>query len=251
MAETEVVKVEKVYLTNKETGKTYEFTPDEVMTAMEEHLENSTCCEDCEFENECMKESIKDAVVGSTLKSIDDELCLVYLDEQNNGIASTNLMPDIINVQKPNDETVFVEFADGSKEVAHLSEGDTFSLETGILICVVKKIFSDMDIIGTGSSVYNKVIKYALTKLDYTKKARKKALEQQKAMHMAVVKAKQDARRAENKAREERIREMTEAYKRAINNVSEEASKDLKRSVEDFLTELEKELQKEIEENKE
>ena len=198
-------------------------------------------CDNCEYQNDCSGE-VK--VTGSTLKCIDDDLCLVYLDENNNYISYIDLMPDIINVQNPNDKTVFVEFADGSKEVARLNEGDTFSLETGILICIVKKMFSDMDIFGTGSSVYNKVIKYALTKLDYTKKLRQEILRQQKAERMAIVNERQEHRRRLNKEREERIKEMSEAYKRAIMDISESSSKDIKKAMDDIILEINKEIEK-------
>lgn len=240
MNPNEEVKVEKIFLQNKETGQVFELDPNEALTTLTE----TVCCEECELEEECAREALEEMVVGSTLRCIDDELCLVYLDEQNNGIASTNLMPDIVNVQQPNDKTVFVEFADGTKEVAHLNDGDVFSLETGILICVVKKLFSDMDILSTGSSVYNKVIKYALGKLDYTKKLRQAVLEHRKEERKKLAKIKQDVRRAENKKREERIREMTEAYKRAINDVSTQASKELEESFKGFIEELEKNVEK-------
>ena len=179
MSPHEVVKVEKVFVKNKETGETFELNPIEVFNAMATVQDETICCDDCEHEMECAREALED-VAGSSLRCIDDELCLVYLDECNNEIAKTNLMPNIINVQQPNDRTVFVEFADGDKQVAHLNDGDVFNLETGILICIAKKLFEDMDIIGTGSSVYNKVIKYALGKLDYTKKARQAVLQHRK-----------------------------------------------------------------------
>ena len=119
---------------------------------------------------ECMEEN----TVGSTVFAEDGDLYLGYLNADNGIIGHTCIMPDIVNVSNPNDKTVFVEFADGTKEVAHLNDGDVFSLEVGVLICVVKKLLSEMDIIGTGSSAYNKIIKYALGKLDATKKKSKK-----------------------------------------------------------------------------
>lgn len=215
----------------------------EVFDAMDTIQNAIIYCDECEHEKECAREALED-VVGSSLRCIDDELCLVYLDEYNNEIAKTNLMPNIINVQQPNDRTVFVEFADGDKQVAHLNDGDVFSLETGILICITKKLFEDMDIIGTGSSVYNKVIKYALGKLDYTKKARQAVLQHRKEERMKLAQIKHDVRRVENKKREERIREMTEAYKRAINDVSSQASKELEESFKGFIDELEKNTNK-------
>ena len=244
MSSNEVVKVEKVFVKNKETGETFELNPIEVFNAMATVQDETICCDDCEHEKECTREALEDVAVGSSLRCIDDELCLVYLDEYNNEIAKTNLMPNIVNVQQPNDRTVFVEFADGDKQIAHLNDGDVFNLETGILICIAKKLFEDMDIIGTGSSAYNKVIKYALGKRDYTKKARQAVLQHRKEERMKLAQIKQDVRRAENKKREERIREMTEAYKRAINDVSSQALKELEESFKGFIDELEKNTNK-------
>ncbi len=189
---------------------------------------------------EFLRNMMEQNTVGSTLFADDGDLFLGYLNKDNGIIGHTNLMPDIINVSNPNDKTVFVEFADGTKEVAHLNEGDVFSLETGILICVVKKMFADMDIIGTGSSVYNKIIKYALTKVDATKKKREEELKKVKEERMKLASIKQETRRIENKKREDRIREMTEAYKRAINDVSKQASTELEASFKGLLDELEK-----------
>ena len=185
---------------------------------------------------ECMEEN----TVGSTVFAEDGDLYLGYLNAHNGIIGHTCIMPDIVNVSNPNDKTVFVEFADGTKEVAHLNDGDVFSLEVGGLICVVKKLLSGMDIIGTGSSAYNKIIKYALGKLDATKKKREKEAKKAKEERAKLASIKQEARRIENKKREDRIREMTEAYKRAIGEVSKQASAELEESFKGLLDELEK-----------
>lgn len=185
---------------------------------------------------ECMEEN----TVGSTVFAEDGDLYLGYLNADNGIIGHTCIMPDIVNVSNPNDKTVFVEFTDGTKEVAHLNDGDVFSLEVGVLICVVKKLLSEMDIIGTGSSAYNKIIKYALGKLDATKKKREEEQKKAKEERAKLASIKQEVRRAENKKREDRIREMTEAYKRAIGEVSKQASAELEESFKGLLDELEK-----------
>lgn len=204
-----------------------------------------TSCLACGHENKndfvnFLRKMMEVNTVGGTLFAEDGDLFLGYLNKDNGIIGHTNLMPDIVNVSNPNPETVFVEFADGSKEVAHLNKGDVFSLETGILICIVKKMFSDMDIIGTGSSVYNKIIKYALTKVDATKKKREEELKKAKEEKAKLASIKQTAKKVENKKREDRIREMAEAYKRAIDEVSKQASVELEESFKGLLDELEK-----------
>ena len=245
----ENVKIESVALFDLETGKKImdlvpcKTTPElqetvtvEETVTFEEDLTNDFC--------EFCRAKLKEEIDGSRVQAIDDDLHLVYLDKANNPIASTAVMPDIINVSNPNKETVFVEFSDGTKEVAHLNEGDVFSLETGILICITKKLLADMDIMTTGSSAYNKIIKYAMTKVDATKKAREALLKKRKEENMKIASIKQEARRAENKKREERIREMSEAYKRAINDVSNQASKELEETFKGFIDDLEKNIEK-------
>lgn len=209
---------------------------DSVTVTLEEDVTNDFC--------DFCRAKLAEEVDGSRVQAIDDDLNLVYIDKTNKPIASTVVMPDIINVSNPNDKTVFVEFSDGTKEVAHLNEGDVFSLETGILICITKKLLADMNIMTTGSSAYNKIIKYAMTKVDATKKAREALLKKRKEENMKIASIKQEARRAENKKREERIREMTEAYKRAINDVSNQASKELEETFKGFIDELEKNIEK-------
>lgn len=151
------------------------------------------------------------------------------------------VIPDIVNVQNVNDKTVFIEFADGTKEVAVLKDGDIFNLETGILICLTKKILS-MISNGepTGSSLYNKLVKYALTKVDATKKQRQAEAEKAKQKRIRQHEARQEAKRKANAEREEKIRIQAEAYKRAIKEISDDFTKDSNNSLDDALVNLRK-----------
>lgn len=146
------------------------------------------------------------------------------------------VIPDIVNVQNVNDKTVFIEFADGTKEVAVLKDGDIFNLETGILICLTKKILS-MISNGepTGSSLYNKLVKYALTKVDATKKQRQAEAEKAKQKRIRQHEARQEAKRKANAEREEKIRIQVEAYKRAVNEISHDLTEDFTKDLNDSL----------------
>lgn len=125
------------------------------------------------------------------------------------------LLSDIVNVEQPNDRTVFVQFADGKKEVAVCSEGDVFNFETGVLICVFKKFLAEYfgDAYGgvSGSSLYNKLIKYAVSKKDATKKKREEEKKQQKLIKAIEQKERQKMREWEKEERQNRIREISEA----------------------------------------
>lgn len=245
----------KLSFTNKETGEEFELgnfnhCGISMSEKRDKHIIHNTCIANLGREIEititceCFdlirkeEESMVQGVTGSTIRSICDALTLCYLNENNEIICGTSIMSDIVNVEKPNDETVFVEFADGTKEVAHLSKEDTFSLETGILICVVKKLFSEMPILVSGSSAYNKVIKYALTKVDAKKKAKQAEIEEKKRAKAEYSALKQKEREKANKRREARINEMAEAYKRAAKDIAEESSEKLKNRIEELITQL-------------
>ena len=118
-------------------------------------------------------------------------------------------------------------------------DGDTFNLETGILICLTKKIMS-MISNGepTGSSLYNKLVKYALTKVDATKKLRQAEAERAKQKRIRQHEARQEAKRKANAEREEKIRIQAEAYKRAIKEISDDCMKDSNNSLDDALVNL-------------
>lgn len=202
----------------------------------EDAFEDDCCdCNDCPIARECVAES----VVGSSVAVIKDELNLAYIDNDREVLATTPIMPDIVNVENPNDRTVFVQFADSTKEVSHASENDEFNLETGVLICITKKLLADMDIFCSGSSAYNKIIKYALTKLNATKKAKQALKEKRKQELAKVAKVRRDSRLAKERQRENRIREMADAYKLAFEEVSKEAVSDFEKYMNDLAKELE------------
>lgn len=155
------------------------------------------------------------------------------------------VIPDIVNVQNVNDKTVFIEFADDTKEVAVLKDGDTFNLETGILICLTKKLLSEFykgD--STGSSIYNKLVKYALTKVDAKKKQRQAEAEKAKQKRIRQHEARQEEKRKANAEREEKIKIQVEAYKRAVNEISKGLAEDFKKDSNDSLDNVLADLRK-------
>lgn len=72
------------------------------------------------------------------------------------------VMPDIVDVNvikndSENSKTVTrVFFSDGTEEKAVLANGDMFCLETGIGICIAKKLLSMLG--RNGNSLYNKIV---------------------------------------------------------------------------------------------
>lgn len=124
-------------------------------------------------------------------------------------IECVELIPDIRNIkvveskQKSNKhnnagsitKTVIAEFVDGTTTKAVTAPDDVFSLETGVGICLTKRILDELDV--SGHSVYNRLVEYAMTKVD----ADKKLAEKQRAEEEAA-RAKYEKRRAKQERKD-------------------------------------------------
>ena len=106
-------------------------------------------------------------------------------------------------------QTVVIFFEDGDTQKAKCCDGDTFDLERGIEVCVMKHICK-------GTDAYHKVLKTANEQIVAVDKAK---IEAEKR---AEIKARQKVKRAEKRKaraerkRAERIAEMREAYVAAL-----------------------------------
>ena len=88
---------------------------------------------------------------------------VVEYDKINDDYKSiAHLIPKVIKTYINGDTTV-VKFADGTYTKAVCKPGDSFNPETGICICLFKRVL-DRLVSGHGSSVYNKLMDYALAK---------------------------------------------------------------------------------------
>ena len=92
-----------------------------------------------------------------------------------------------------NVKIVCVDFADGTTEKAVLSEGDTFSLEQGVSICITKKLLSEKSL--SGNSLYNKIIQKALKIYDNKQKEAVQNLKKEKDEFLRQEKQKQKEKR--------------------------------------------------------
>lgn len=123
--------------------------------------------------------------------------------------ATKDLLPDIKDIITHNDRVVIVKFADGTQEKAVLYPDDKFTVEHGISICLAKKLMG-------GSSIYNKVVEYALDIVDKKDQAQKKKIADEAVAKENAAKAAK--KRAERKAqkREEYIKTQAEIMARAM-----------------------------------
>lgn len=70
-----------------------------------------------------------------------------------------------VKILSPN-KVVQVIFTDGTSEKAVCSKNDTFSLETGITVCIAKKLLG-------GTKEYNKIIRNALKTIEKKERLKK------------------------------------------------------------------------------
>jgi len=126
------------------------------------------------------------------------------------------------------DKVIVVTFNDGTSEKAVLCDGDTFSLEQGISICLAKKLLS-YQTGGHGSREYNKIIKRGMKVYNDKLKAeaeKKRKEEEEKARRERIAAKKYAKRlRRENAEKEKQIEIQKEAYLRAMRELKEDKEK--------------------------
>lgn len=125
---------------------------------------------------------------------------------------SSKLIPDIKDVRTYNDRVVVVEFIDGSEEKAVLHPDDKFSVEAGVSICIAKKLAGD-------SSVYNKLVDRALTKMKRNREEEARAEEEtrKRAERKKVIAEKKAERK--RKIEDRQIENMAIAMVRAFTKI--------------------------------
>lgn len=120
---------------------------------------------------------------------------------------------------------VMVEFIDGTSTKAMVAGNDKFDLETGISICITKKII-DMRTNGNGSSVYNKLVDYAVKVMKRNEAAgeqyEKERAEKKRIYENKCRKKQKRRERREARQREQEIEIQKEAYLRAMREMKGE-----------------------------
>lgn len=155
-------------------------------------------------------DGVKDLVIQH-----EDVLAAVKLSTFGIPMSAKAIIPLIKDVRVKNERAIIVYFIDGDYTKAILSKNDTFNLEQGISICLMKKILGDATGCD-GNNIYNKVVNYGL------KMYKRKWKEAAKAKKDADrTKAEADAKIARQKAkkaakREEQINIQAEAFHRAM-----------------------------------
>lgn len=126
-----------------------------------------------------------------------------------------SILPEVTDVQIINNKVVILTFADGTTTKSVTDEADEFVLETGISICLMKRILMHFKG-GNGSGAYNRLIedveKVYLRKIE----AERKAAEEKEIRKRRAEKAKRKRIIKARREQEQRINEQAEAYRRAF-----------------------------------
>lgn len=136
-------------------------------------------------------------------------------------VVGLPIMPNVVDVTVLNNRVVVVSFADSTETKAVLSEDDTFSVEQGIAICMMKKLIQ-MVFGNNCASVYNKLVEIGMNVYD-NKLAdieKKKKAEAEEAERSAKRYAKAQRRKAK---RAERIKAAQDAEREAQIEIQKEA----------------------------
>lgn len=141
---------------------------------------------------------------GKTRTRMYETLTGVHILTQDSKVKT--VIPAIVKVKPINNRVVIVEFADGTQEKAVLTKEDTFSLEQGISICITKKLLSNIIGSGNGSSVYNKLIDYAIKKYE-DDIAYEKELAEIEAKEKQAAEKKERKKQAKEKKQQDKYRQ--------------------------------------------
>ena len=146
------------------------------------------------------------------------ELCGYIMHVDENGYA-TPIMAEIRDVKVVKDKVVIVSFVDGTQEKAVCAEEDTFSVENGITICLIKKLLKD-NCLDSGSSIYNNLIRYAMKKIGADKRKEEEERNRIKAKKAERKRAHDEASRQKNRDRQYWIDIYADAMKKALSDVA-------------------------------
>ena len=127
---------------------------------------------------------------------------------------SKDLIPAIKSVEVFNENTVKVTFVNGNVQKSTAQNGDAFSLEDGVLRCIVKEMIGK-----EGTAVLGKLLSYATDVYNKAEADKKKKAEEEEKKRITAEKNRKKLQKHWEKKRamerEKRIQEMAEAIVRA------------------------------------
>ena len=145
-----------------------------------------------------------------------------------NGVSFA-IIPDIKDVKVIKNDVnakpvVIVLFKDGTEEKAVLADKDTFCLETGIGICITKKLLSMKNNGNGGSALYNKIVDRAVKVMNRNKEAKMKEQIEKDKEESRYKKLVEKKKRRNERRRQKEIEEIAQ-YEIDIEKKKEELRK--------------------------
>jgi hypothetical protein len=127
---------------------------------------------------------------------------------------SKDLIPAIKSIEVFNENTVKVTFVNGSVQKSTAQKGDVFSLEDGLLRCIVKEMIGK-----EGTAILGKLLSYATDVYNKAEAEKKQKVEEEEKKRITAEKNRKKLQKHWEKKRamerEKRIQEMAEAIVRA------------------------------------
>ncbi len=181
--------------------------------------------------------------IQSHLISDGQNIVVKYVTESDGEeVAEDIIMPDIEDIFVPENnvgkhperakKVVIIKFANGDKQMATCDYQDEFNLETGIEICLMKEMLQNLvDDMVSGSSLYNNIMKHALTKVNYEKKRRETLKSVKRALNAVKQEDRERRQKRERAAREEKIDIIVEALRRTFPSEVKLSDRDAKQFI--------------------
>ena len=148
----------------------------------------------------------------------------------NKGIVSVSyrtIMPVIENVsvypdKDGKDKTVVVKFADGTTERASTRHGDAFDLETGISLCIAKKMYATLAKTYEKSSGFSKIVHKAVK--IYKNGIKEEEARKKREAEEKLAEQRKEAKRKKRaeKRRQRKVNLLKDAFVAAFNETKKE-----------------------------
>ena len=148
----------------------------------------------------------------------------------NKGVVSVlyrTIMPVIENVSvykdtNGKDKTVVIKFDDGSTEKASTRHGDKFDLETGISLCIAKKMYATLAGTYGKSSGFSKIVHKAVK--IYNNGVKEEEARKKRAAEEKLAEQRKEAKRKKRaeKRRQRKVNLLKDAFVAAFNETKKE-----------------------------
>jgi len=153
-----------------------------------------------------------------------------YMDEtsaNNTTISYSMIIPVIENVSvykdtNGKDKTVVIKFADGSTEKASTRHGDKFDLETGISLCIAKKMYETLARTHGKSSGFSKIVHKAVK--IYNNGVKEEEARKKREAEEKLAEQRKEAKRKKRaeKRRQRKVNLLKDAFVAAFNETKKE-----------------------------